>query len=194
MPLRDWPLFRSLSAPTVSALERLAVRRTFPKGGWLLEGGDRADWLFLLTRGLVREFYVTEAGLEHTRAFIDTGAITGSLLDVLSGEPAVTWIQALEATEALAWRYADFDALARRTPELETVARRHAEALAVRKTRREFEMLALAAPERLARWRQEQPGVDQRITRKLLASYLGITPVHLSRITRANAGTARRRR
>jgi CRP-like cAMP-binding protein len=194
MSLRDWALFRSLTAPTTAALEALAVRRTFERGTWLLEGGDRAEWLFLVTRGLVRELYVTEAGEEHTRTFVDAGAITGSLLDLLSGEPAVTWIQALEDTEALAWRYADFDALARRTPELETLARRHAEALAVRKTRREFEMLALSAPERLARWRAEQPGVDRRITRKLLASYLGITPVHLSRISAAKPGTARRRR
>ncbi len=194
MSLRDWPIFRALTAPTLAALERLALRRDFERGSWLLEGGERAEFLFLLTGGLVRELYVTPEGEEHTRSFVDAGAITGSLLDLLSGEPAVTWIQALEPTQTLAWRYADFDALARRTPELETLARRHAEALAVRKTRREFEMLALSAPERLARWRAEQPGVDRRITRKLLASYLGITPVHLSRIRAATPGTARRRR
>ena len=44
-------------------------------------------------------------------------------------------------------------------------------------------MLALCAAERLARWRLEHPGLDARITRRLLASYLGITPVHLSRIS-----------
>ena len=85
------------------------------------------------------------SGQEHTRTFIAEGQVTGSLLDLLSGEPSVTWIQALEPTETLAWRYRDFDALCARVPELHVVARRSAEALYVRKTRREHEMLALPA-------------------------------------------------
>jgi CRP-like cAMP-binding protein len=73
---------------------------------------------------------------------------------------------------------------------MQTLARRHAEALAVRKTKREYEMLALPAAARLARWQTEHPDLDGRITRRLLASYLGITPVHLSRITARSRPTA----
>jgi CRP-like cAMP-binding protein len=137
----------------------------------------------VLEYGLVREFHVTAAGDEHTRVFVPEDGVTGSLLDLRSGAPAVTWIQALEPTQTLAFRFAEFNALATKHSELEALARRSAEALAIRKTRREYEMLALSAADRLKIWRAENPCLDERITRRLLASYLGITPVHLSRIS-----------
>lgn len=177
------PVFRSLSSATLQALKRTGVQRRFRVGELLLEGGARAEWLHVVEQGLVREFYVTAAGDEHTRVFVAEGGVTGSRIDLRSGAPAVTWIQAIEPTSTLAFRLAEFDALARQDGDLETLARRFAEALAIRKTRREYEMLALSAADRLISWRAENPGLDERITRRLLASYLGITPVHLSRIS-----------
>ena len=193
--LESWPLTRSLSAATRRALKSSGRSQFYARGEWLLEGGAKAERIHLLMWGLTRELYVTTAGVEHTRAFVAEGALTGSLLDLLSGRPSITWIQALEDTHTVWWRYQDFDALTRQHRDLELLARSQAEALAVRKTRREFEMLALSAAERLECWRAQQPALDGRINRRLLASYLGISPVHLSRITRALArsseGTAR---
>ncbi len=92
------PLFRTLSPATVEALTACAVERRFRAGDLLIGGGARAEWLHVLVHGLVREFYVTAAGDEHTRVFVAEGGVTGSLLDLRSGAPAVTWIQALEPT------------------------------------------------------------------------------------------------
>lgn len=195
-------LFRQLAPSTLRALETLVVERDFAAGDLLLRGGGHARWLHVIERGLVREYYVTAEGDEHTRVFIAEGGVTGSLLDLTSAAPSVTWIQALEATHTLALPWQAFNALAADHRDLESLARRNAEALAVRKTLREYEMLALSAAERLARWRTAHPELDGRITRRLLASYLGITPVHLSWISSRRAagataggrGTAPRRR
>jgi CRP-like cAMP-binding protein len=186
-------LFGPLSPPARAALEALCTPRTYGEGDWLLRAGERAEWIFLVTEGLVRELYVSDDGDEHTRSFIPAGHATGSLLDLVSGAPAITWIQALEPTQTIAFRYAAFDALTARFPELAKAARRNAEQLAVRKTRREHEMLALTAAQRYARWLAEQTSLDARISRRLLASYLGVTPEHLSRLRRAHAAPAPRR-
>jgi len=98
-------------------------------------------------------------------------------------------MQALEPTRTLAFRCVGFNALATHHSEQEALARRSAEALAIRKTRREYEMFALSAAGRPTSWRAENPCLDERITMRLLASSLGITPVHLSRIS---AGVRRR--
>jgi CRP-like cAMP-binding protein len=66
-----------------------------------------------------------------------------------------------------------------------------AEALYVKKTRREYEMLALPAAERYRRFRESEPRLDARVTRRHLASYLGITPEHLSRLAAARRPRAR---
>ena len=140
-------MFGALAPVGDAAAAAVAARaffRDYDSGDWLLKAGDRAEYCFLIIKGLVRELYIRDDGEEHTRSFIPENQVTGSLLDLMSNEPAVTWIQALEPTETLAWRYSDFDAATARFPELQAVARRHAEALYVKKTLREHEMLASA--------------------------------------------------
>jgi len=176
------PLLRELPHASRVAIGAGAVERLFRVGDRLLSGGERAEWLFILERGLVREFYVSARGEEHTRVFVCEGGVTGSLLDLRSDAPSLTWIEALEPTRAFAIRFDAFNDLAARSPDIERLARLHAERMAIAKTMREYEMLALPASERLARWRRTHPHLEGRITRRLLASYLGVTPVHLSRI------------
>jgi CRP-like cAMP-binding protein len=180
------PLRRSIDLPAraLAALARVACRRSFAAGEYLLRGGERAEWVFLIVEGLARELYLTDAGAEHTRGFVCEGQLTGSLRDLLSDTPSVTWIEAIEPTSAVVWRYADFDRLCDRHPALERAARRTAEALYVRKARREYDMLALSAPQRYADWLASHRALDARITRRHLASYLGVTPEHLSRLRR----------
>jgi CRP-like cAMP-binding protein len=157
----------------------------FEAGAWLLSAGDRATRTFFVLEGLVRELYSSADGAEHTRVFVAEGSVTGSLLDLLSGAPSVTYIQAIEATRGLAVIYAELEAIAAEEPEVELLLRRSAEALYVRKARREHEMLALSAKERHAKWLSEHAGLDARVSRRHLASYLGVTPEHLSRLARA---------
>lgn len=180
-----------VSPAAFSALSAICAPRSFAAGQHLLRAGDRATLSFFLVRGLVRELYVGEDGAEHTRSFVREHQTTGSLLDLLSGAPAVTFIEALEPTDTVAFPYAGFDALCARHPDLGHLARRNAEAVYVRKARREHEMLALTAADRHARWLAENAALDARVSRRHLASYLGITPEHLSRLR--HPGAARRR-
>jgi len=182
------PKARPGPAPTgpPRLLEPLLKPRRFAAGEWLLRAGDEAKLGFFIVRGLVRELYLGDDGAEHTRHFAREGEFTGSLLDLISGRPAVTCIEALEEVETLAFRYRDFEALCDRSTDALRLGWRHAEALYVRKAKREYEMLALPAKERHALWLRENGDLDARISRRHLASYLGITPEHLSRLRRGS--------
>lgn len=171
-------------AEVLDELSPLLSLRKFETGSWLLSGGEQAQTAFFVTEGLLRELYISDQGIEHTRTFVPQGQLSGSLLDLISGLPAVTWIQALEPTWTLAFSYRAYEALCDRHPTLQRCARRTAELLYVRKAKREHDMLALSARERYERWREEHPGLDARIRRQHVASYLGITPEHLSRLRR----------
>ncbi len=181
-----------VSEGAFAALAAKCAPRSFASGAHLLRAGDWATDSFFLVKGLVRELYVGEDGAEHTRSFVAEHQTTGSLLDLLSGKPAVTFIEALEPTQTLVFAYADFDALCAKHADLNHVARRNAEAVYVRKARREHEMLALSAADRHACWLAEHPGLDARVSRKHLASYLGISPEHLSRLRHPSARKSKR--
>ena len=182
-----------LDDAALEALRPLVITRTFAAEAWLLRAGERAQQAHWIESGLVREYYVGEGGQEHIRRFVSEGEMTGSLLDLLSGAPALTFIQALEPTRTLSFDYARFDATCNKFCDLQRVARRFTEQLYVRKAQREHEMLALGARERLQKWQREHARLDARISRKHLASYLGVTPEHLSRLKRAGKTAIRPR-
>jgi CRP-like cAMP-binding protein len=174
-----------LSSREVDALTALLTLKRFERGAFLLEAGQRVELCFFITSGLVREFYIDAEGDQATRRFLSEGELTGSLLDLLTARPAVTFIEALEPVDALVWKFAEFDALTREFPAFQLLARRIAEDLYVRKAKREHEMLAMSAAQRHANWVADHASLDARVSRKDLASDLGITPEHLSRLRSA---------
>jgi predicted nucleic acid-binding Zn ribbon protein len=60
--------------------------------------------------------------------------------------------------------------------------------------RREQELLLNSATERWATFMRQQPDLAKRLPQKIIASYLGITPVALSRITAGTRKAAKKRR
>lgn len=174
-----------LSQDACLRLAREMHPAAFVSGEFLLRGGEIARNLCLITEGLVREFHIDEQGVEHTRSFVAAGGVTGSLFDLLEQKPSVTWLQALEDTRVLVCPWLRFVELCDHDLELARLSRRATEQLYQRKARREYELLALNARQRLQRWLEDQPNLDGRVSRQLLASYLGVTPVHLSRLRRS---------
>jgi CRP-like cAMP-binding protein len=180
------------------ALAGSILERRVSTSDVLLRAGEVSRFAIFVRSGLLREYYVDDEGRVATRRLCVEGEFSGSLADLLSGAPSMTWIEALEDGELLLLPWAVFDALTRVHPPLQALARRIAEDLYLRKCRREFEMLTLPAATRYARFREEHPSLDARLARHVVASYLGITPVHLSRLRSAGtpsraAGAPRRR-
>jgi CRP-like cAMP-binding protein len=174
----------ALSDVSLEALRGLISPRSFAQGECLLRAGEQARSCHWIERGVLREYYLGVDGREHTRRFAADGELTGSLMDLLSRQPAVTFIQALEETRTLSFDFDRFDSLCAQSGELQLLARRFTELLYMRKARREYEMLALDAKQRYEQWQRHFGRIDARVSRKHLASYLGITPEHLSRLRR----------
>jgi CRP-like cAMP-binding protein len=173
-----------------AAVPFISARRV-AAGEQVLRAGARATQVIFVAQGLLREYYTDAAGVEATRSFRQTGELSGSLADLLSDGPSVSSIEALDDSELWQLPWAQFDALTLDHPAWMLLARRFAEQLYLNKVRREFEMLTLPAAERYERFVAEQPELESRLPRYLVASYLGITPVHLSRVraSRAAGGT-----
>jgi CRP-like cAMP-binding protein len=174
-----------LSEAAWAATLVLISSRNVAAGDHLLHAGARASRFFFVRSGLLREYYVDAAGRESTRQFSTEGEFSGSLADLLSADVAAVSIEALADSAILEADWTKLNALTEQHPSLMKLLRHITERLYVRKTRREFEMLTLSAAERYRRFVQQYPGLDSQLHRHQVASYLGITPVHLSRICAA---------
>ncbi len=161
------------------------------KGAFFSRPGAAADRFGVVLRGLVRHYYLDAKGRESVKAFRGPRELTGPHAELIQHRASRTFIQALADTALLVFRYDDFERAADRDLALQRLVRRFVEREFVAKEQREFEFLQLSAEERYRRLCAEHPERVALVPQYQLASYIGITPVALSRI-RARAGRARR--
>jgi CRP-like cAMP-binding protein len=165
-----------------AAFEALLSARRLRKGELFIKPGDASGRFGLVRSGLLRFYYVGADGSDATKAFRGPGEFAAAYAEMLMGAPSRTHIEALEDSELLVADYARIKGLYRRHAGWQELGRLIAENFYINKERREFELLQLSARERYALFDQEYPGLAKRIPQYHVASYLGITPVALSRI------------
>lgn len=174
----------SFSDESWAAAEPLFAGRELAASEHLVEAGDVVDRIYFLTGGLVRFYYLRPDGKEFNKGFSVAGQVLGSVSSLAGGAPSPFFVQALEPSECLSIRYEDALALGARHRQWEVLARRLMELLALKKERREADLLLLSATERYQSFLLECSHLAGRIPNYHVASYLGITEVALSRIRR----------
>ena len=176
--------YAEFGAPTVAALRALAVEQTLSRTEHVLRAGDMATRVGIVLEGLLREYFVMADGSECTKAFVVPLHPTGSLADLISGEASRAFIVAEEPARVLWFEYSRFRALVEQSLELKNSYLRDLERLLLQKAEREYELLGLPASERYERFQRRFPGLEARVAARHVASYLGVTPVYLSRLRR----------
>ena len=151
---------------------------------FFLEVGQTAEYAGFVLKGVLREFFLTRAGAEFNKNFNLPGEFTGSLFDLLTGAPSTAAIQALTPTQLVVIKFTALQKLYSQYSAWEHIGRLIAENLFMLKARREWEFMTLAAEERYVALLEHRPGLEEHISQYHLASYLGISPVSLSRIRR----------
>ena len=172
-----------------TGLQTLEVR----KHELLMEAGGDPDRSGIVVSGVVREYYLQPDGAEHTRGFALPGESYGSLSDALLSRPARVFVRAESEARVLLVRWSSIARLAKQSLEWERLQARLVERLYLRKSVREYELLALDAMGRYQSLREQHPTLESLVPAQLIATYVGITNVHLSRLRR-RLGTARARR
>jgi CRP-like cAMP-binding protein len=155
---------------------------SLPAGGVFLQAGGRASRVGLVCAGVLREAFVLSDGSERIRGFGVEGALAGSLSDLLSNAPARTGVAAELPSRLVCLPWETVLHAAATRPAWDGLLARVTRDLYLTKAEREYELLALDAEQRYLRFRDRYPGLEARVSQRSVASYLGITPEHLSRI------------
>lgn len=171
-----------LPAPLWRALLQTTSEVSLGKNEFFSQPGQPADRFAIVLSGLVRHFYVDAKGRESVKAFRGPFEFSAPYAELILRRPSRTFIQALAPTTLLCFEAAKVDALAETSLELQRLARRFVELHFVQKEQREYEFLQLSAEERYARFCAERPEHLALVPQHQVASFIGITPVALSRI------------
>ena len=161
--------------------------RELARGEYFLRAGEFATEVAVVVRGLVREYFIMPDGTERTKAFVIEGQPTGSLADLLSGAASKAFIVAEEPTRTLCMSFQQSLALAARCAGWRSYGEQLMRRILLVKAEREYELLGMDAQVRYELFARRYAGLEARISARHVASYLGITPVHLSRLRRRRA-------
>lgn len=154
---------------------------SLPARSKLLEAGKKAKYLFLVKKGILR-MWCSQDGNDITLQFFMENAMVCSLESFFHDHPSEFYIESIEPVEVEVYKKSDVLAYLECHPEI----KEQLLAFMIDRTI-SYTHLFLSSikdkPE--TRYRQlisEHPEVIRRIPQHYIASYLGITPVSLSRI------------
>lgn len=166
-------------------VERTHVRHV-QQGMYLIQADEPVKHAYFCSEGLFRLFYTLADGREYNVGFSPEDDYVTSYGAMVKGEASTFTIEAMEDSVVIEIPYNVLTELMDTSHMWERFVRKSVERLYIRKEERERELLYLSAKERYHAFLLKYPGLDKRIAQYHIASYIGISPVSLSRLLRSD--------
>lgn len=152
------------------------------KGEYYIREGQVPKKFGFVVQGLFRYLYINNKGTEFTKNFILENNFISAYSAMVSQQPSRMFIEALEDSFVYDISYNDWLKLKKGHECWNQFLVVILEKAFSTKEIRERDLLLLEAQERYALFKKEFPTLENRIKQHLIASYLGISPISLSRI------------
>lgn len=167
--------------PLLAALWPTLPRRSYAASAELLRVGEASTRCWLIEHGLARMYYLNDQGVARNRSFHPSGHWVAGGLPAQS-LPSLCTIEALEPMQAVELDFATLHSLRQQVPCLQPVLEEALGYLFAQHAQREAQLLTLSPEERYRAFLTEHADLLPRLPQHQVASYLGISPVSLSRI------------
>lgn len=177
-----------LSEPALAAHWLALPRKVVAAKACLHHAGATVQHTWLVERGLVRSYYLSEDGAERNRAFHAEGSWLGSGVPPVASVCPFT-IEAMETTHVVELSYTTLKEWHTLFPAIRHVLDDALNCMFAGQAQREAELLTLSPLARYQAFLADQSALVSRLPIHHVASYLGISNVSLSRI-RARLGLA----
>lgn len=158
------------------------VVRQYAKKDYFSFTGETNDKLGFVINGLFCMYIETEEGIIFTKDFIDNQRFLLATFDPVTENLAT--IQALKDAVILEAKYSDIQRLFDKYPDFELLARKRTEKEVASIYERLETFALLEAKDRYLLFKQKYGVLESEIPQYMVASYLGVTPTQLSRITK----------
>ncbi|MEN8188773.1 MAG: Crp/Fnr family transcriptional regulator [Thermodesulfobacteriota bacterium] len=171
-----------ISIAKVEKLVQTAAIRTMERGERYIREGDIPDSLGFVLRGLLRSYYTTEDGKEFTKLFSEENSLVVSYSALIEGRESYFTIQALEDSVLLDFAFEDWVELTKDDLEFHKISLVFLQQAFTLKESRERAFLLFDAAQKYEDFIKQHPSLIKRVKQHQIASYLGMSPVTLSRL------------
>ena len=176
----------SISEEELNAFLRQTITKTFQRQEVLSRPGVVPNEIFFINEGILRVMITDQEGAEHTIHFALENQFIADYSSFMLKQPALYTLQALEMTQAVVLPRSAIEWGYKTLREGEKLGRLIAEYYFIYQDNRIKNLYARTPKERYDSITDVFPNIHNRVPQHMIASYLGITSVHLSRLKRAD--------
>lgn len=160
---------------------RYFEKKEIKKGDILLNSGEICTHLYFVSDGLLRTFHINKNGSEFTRLFVPERKFCTVLLSFQEKISSPATVQALENSTIYSISHTNFKKVIAESPTAKNIYTHILEEYQnFQITRLEF-LTTLNPQEKVEQFLAENSALEKRISSKVIASYLQITPETYSR-------------
>jgi CRP-like cAMP-binding protein len=152
------------------------------KNSILLHEGNICKDFYFINTGCIRTFFIDKNGHEKTRYVMLDNHIGTALTSFISQKPSVEFIEALGETELMTINHTEFYRLNKEIDNWRIFYQRILEMAYSFQNRKIEQLVTLTAKQRYNIVLKENPVLIQRLSNRILASYLDIREETLSRL------------
>jgi CRP-like cAMP-binding protein len=171
-----------LSEPDLRKLSNYLIAKSIPKKGFLIKQGQICNEVSLIKSGILRSFYVNHEGEEITNCIAFEDELMAGYTSFITQEPTEENIQALTDTELITIAKSDLTKLFDSSIAWQKAGRILAEIQYIELEKRKDSFQKQSAAYRLDMLFRTHPKYIKLIPLNYLASFLGISTRHLSRL------------
>lgn len=160
--------------------------KTFQRQETLSYPGVIPNDIFFINKGIIRVIVHDKESEEHSMHFALENQFIADYSSFIQQQPSFYTLQALEETEVVVMPRAAVDWGYKNLREGDKLGRLIAEFYFIYQDNRIKNLYARSPKERYDTITEVFPNIHNRVPQHMIASYLGISPVHLSRLKKAD--------
>ncbi|TDO26328.1 Crp/Fnr family transcriptional regulator [Sediminibacterium goheungense] len=162
-------------------LSSIQMRR-FKRGDFLTKEGEVNRYTNFIVTGSAKVYYIDQQGQEHIIQLGIKEWWIGDFSSFITQTKGILYTEALTVTETASFSYDILQELYNKVPALERFFRLLTQKAYAAFHRRVLESLSMDAEQRYIAFRTSYPEMDQQLSQKDIAAYLGISAEFLSKI------------
>jgi len=174
--------FNVLTDIEINNFLQMGKIRHLSKGDFFIREGKLCKEVAFINSGILRTFFTPESGEEITYCITFPNTLVTAYSALITSLPTLENIQAVSSCELLVVQKTDVDQLSQSSLNWTRFFKIIAEQQYIELEKRLFLFQKEKAKKRYIDLLENQPAYIQQIPLQYLASYLGITPRHLSRL------------